>query len=372
MRVAVNAFRLSGQKLGVGRYLEHLLHDWQGMLEPDDAVLVCVRDRHDARTLRLSDAFDVRELPSRVGGALWEHLVLTRHLDDADVLFGPAYTLPLNYRGRSVVAIHSVNEAQPGAHSWSYRFTTRKRYALSARKADAVIVPSQSAKSHLEELYRTSPDNVVVVPQGVDEAFKPVADEPLLRETRRRYVGGDRPYVLFVGKFSARRNVPALIRAFGAVKRRLAIPHALLLFGPNVTRLPIDELAEELDLDGDVFEVNEQFVDHRDIVPVYSAADLFVHPSSYEGFSLTIVEAMACGAPVLTVNRGAAAEITDGTALTVDEPTVESLARALERALTDAEFRSSLSRRALERAKSFRNQDTARGTLDVLRRVAET
>jgi len=117
-------------------------------------------------------------------------------------------------------------------------------------------------------------------------------------------------------------------------------------------------------------QLNVPLADHRDIIPVYSGADLFVHPTAYEGFSLTICEAMACGAPVVTVGRGAVAEIVDGAALTVDEPTPEKLATAMRTVLGDPALRSSLRARALDRSKLFRFSECARGTLEVLRRVA--
>ena len=109
---------------------------------------------------------------------------------------------------------------------------------------------------------------------------------------------------------------------------------------------------------------------HEDILPVYSGADLFVHPTAAEGFSLTIVEAMACALPVITVGRGAVKEIVDGAALTVDEPTPDQLEVAIRRVLSDPSFAAELRAKALERSWKFRLDSTAQGTLDVMRQVA--
>jgi len=369
MKFGVNALRLSGQRLGIGRYIEYLLKDWDTMLQPEDQVVVYVREPFDKNDLALSDAFEVRHLPSRHNGVRWEHFVLARRWRETDVLFCPSYTVPLHYRGRVVVATHSVNEAEPGSHPWWYHLTYRQRNKLSARRSDAVIVPSATTKGHVEKLYGVSPEKITIVPEGAPRSFAPVDDEALLAETRRRYLGADVPYVLFVGKLSQRRNIPALIEAFSRVKHRDGIPHKLLLFGPNVLDLPLDELVERFGVSDSVVQTDGRIARHEEILPVYSGADLFVHPTTAEGFSLTIVEAMACGLPVITVGQGAVGEIVDEAALTVDAPTPELLEDAIRRVLTSDALRADLGKRAIERSRMFRLDATARGTLDVMRRV---
>jgi glycosyltransferase involved in cell wall biosynthesis len=370
MIVGFNALRLQGQRFGIGRYIEYVLKHWSPILEPSDRVVVYVRQPWDKSSIGLSDQFEVRVLPSRLDGMWWENLVLARRWRETDVLFCPSYTVPLTYRGKLVVATHSVNEIVSGAHPWWYDLTYKPRNRLSATKADAVIVPMASAKADVEKLYGIPVEKIDVVPEGVDDAFAPLENESKLHETRVRYLGDDSPYVLFVGKFSQRRNIPALVEAFADLKRSDAISHKLLLFGKNVDDLPLDRLASDLGVADSVVQLNVPLADHRDIIPVYSGADLFVHPTAYEGFSLTICEAMACGAPVVTVGRGAVAEIVDGAALTVDEPTPEKLATAMRTVLGDPALRSSLRARALDRSKLFRFSECARGTLEVLRRVA--
>ena len=365
-----NALRLQGERFGIGRYIEYILKHWGELLRPDERVVVYVREPWDKSSIGLSEAFEVRVLSSRLDGVWWENFVLARRWRDTDVLFCPSYTVPLLYRGRLVVATHSVNEIVPGAHPWWYHVTHRLRYQVSARRADAVIVPTQSARADVERFYGISPGKIDVVPEGVEDDFAPLEDEEVLRETRVRYLGDDSPYILFVGKFSHRRNIPALVTAFAEVKRQNRIPHKLLLFGKNVHNLPIGQMAANLGVGDSVIELDVSLPTHRDIIPIYSAADLFVHPTAYEGFSLTICEAMACGAPVITIGRGAVAEIVDGAALTIDDPQPAKLAAAIRTALEDPVLRASLRAKAIERSKLFRFSECARGTLEVLRRVA--
>lgn len=370
MRIGFDGLRLAGQRFGIGRYIEYLFKHWVDQLEPSERVVVYVREPFDPAPLGLSDQFEVRHLPSRLNGVWWEHLVLAKHWRETDVLFCPSYTIPLHYRGRTVVATHSVNEAEPGAHSRWYKLTYGRRNRLCARGANAVIVPSESVRTQVTELYGVPPERITVVAEGADDSFAPVEDEQVLRETRRRFFGEDVPYVLFVGKMSERRNIPALIAAFGLVKQSNGLPHKLLLYGANVHDLPLEQLAREAGVERDVVQLNEALADHRDILPVYSAAELYVFPSLQEGASLTTVEAMACGLPIVTVDRGAISEIVADSALKVDEPSPEKLADAMRAVLTDETLRRRLARQSLDRSRRFRLKETAGGTLEVLRKVA--
>jgi glycosyltransferase involved in cell wall biosynthesis len=371
MRLGVNARRLAGQRLGVGRYIEYLAKYWDRMLERDDRVTLYLREPLGNGGLGLSATFSTRLLRPRLTGLAWESAVLPRHSSSIDVLFCPSYTAPLRYRGRFVLAVHSANEVESGTHAWWYPLTYGRIYRLSAQRADRVIVPSRSVRDDLVRHYGIPEEKIDLVPQGAPDSFRPLDDETLLHETRARYVGAGRPYILWVGKLSQRRNIPLLLRAFAALKKREGIPHALLLVGPNHLGLPLAKLTGELGIADSVVQTDGRVARHEELVPLYNAADLYVNPSAYEGFSLTLVEAMACGIPIVAANRAAVGEIANGAAVMVDELSVESLAEAMGRGLADAGLRREIGEKARLRARSFRLEETARQTLRVLRRVAE-
>ena len=370
MRFGVNGRRLAGQRLGVARYIEYLLRYWAEQARADEQGVLYLREPIRNGDRRLVERYETRVLPRRPDGILWENLHLPRAARDVDVLFAPGYTSPLVYSGKTVVAIHSMNEVERDTHPWWYGLTYSPIYRLSALGADRVIVPSESTKADIQRHYGLRPEKLVVVPQGADESFRPLDDEELLAATRRRWLGSDRPYVLFVGKLSQRRSIPALIRAFARAKAEHDLPHALLLLGPNHLGLGIRELSEELGVGADVFQDDGKVETHEELVAAYNAADLYVNASLYEGFSLTLVEAMSCGTPVVVADRGALGEIAGDAALLVDEPTPERLAAAIGPALQDETLRRELRERGLRRAESFRWRDTAQRTLDVLREVA--
>jgi glycosyltransferase involved in cell wall biosynthesis len=369
MRFGVIARRFLGKPYGIGRYIEYLLKHWDAVKEPGDSFRLYLPSPLESGRIQLSDAFSFEVVGPAIQGIAWENFVLPRAATDVDVLFGPSYTIPLRYRKPTVVATHSVNEAQPGAHPWWYKATYSPWYRQSARRADRVIVPSRSALDDVVKWYRVPSEKIDIVHEGVDASFQPVTDVTTLRQTREKYFGRDRPYLLFVGKMSQRRNIPSLIRALGRLRRERNIPHGLLLMGPNVLEQPLEEIIAEEGLAGDVVQRDERFPNHVEITKVYSAADAYVYPSSYDGFSLTVVEALACGTPVVAPDRAALSEILGGCAMLIDEPTVDKLAEAIAKVVLDARVRATLVEKGLARSRELRWDRTAKGTLDVMRRV---
>jgi|SRR5579884_70738 len=370
MRFGVNARRLAGQRLGVARYIEYLLRYWAEQTRADEQGVLYLREPLGEPDRPLTERYETHVLPPRPDGILWENLRLPRAARDVDVLFAPGYTSPLVYSGKTVVAIHSMNEVERGTHPWWYGVTYSPIYRLSALRSERVIVPSESTKADIVRHYGLPEAKVVVVPQGADESFRPLGDDELNRRTRRRWLGEDRPYILFVGKLSQRRNIPALIRAFARARAEHDLPHALLLLGPDHLDLGIPALAEQLGVGSDVVQNDGKVGSHDELVAAYNAADLYANASLYEGFSLTLVEALSCGTPVVATKRGALGEIAGDAALLVDEPSPEQLADAIGRVLTEPALRSDLRARGPRRAEAFRWRDTAQQTLDVLREVA--
>ena len=370
MHIGVSAWRLHGQRMGIGRYIEYILRHWGTMLAPDERVTLFLHEPLDTTSLQLTDAFRTTILGPKMTNALWENLLLPRAARDVDVLFGPSYTLPLTYSGRSVVAIHSVDEAEPGAQSLWHSLTYAQKYRLSARRADRVIVNARSIGERVHALYGVPEERIDTIWLGADAAFRPLDDEAQVRATRQRLLGADRPYLLFVGGLSRRRNVPMLIEAFSVLRKVHGLPHALLLFGANRDNIPFRAVAERCGVSDSVFQTDGVVREHRELVEVYNAASVYVLPSSSEGFSLTLAEALACGTPAVTVNRAALGEVAHGYALTIEEPELGALTEALRRVLTEPQTARALREKGLERARQLRWDRTARRTLEVLREVA--
>jgi glycosyltransferase involved in cell wall biosynthesis len=370
VRIAFNGQRFAGQRFGVGRYLEYMLRHWATMLGPDESISVFVRRPLEADLEGLHPRIVTHLLASGMSGIPWENIHLRRPAARHDVLFCPAYTAPVGYRGRLVVATHSVDHLAAMGQPWLARQTYGRLHRHCARHADAVIVPAHSIKAAVIEHYDIPADRIAVIPQGADDVFQPIHDPEILRGARASFFGPDRPYLLFVGKCSARRNIPMLLRAFAELRRTHHIPHGLVLFGPNHVDLPLGALCAELGITEDVIQTDGVLAQHADLVPIYCAADLFVHPSEFEGWSITTVEALACGTAVVASDRGGLGEVARGHALTLPTPSVASLVEAIGRVLSDDALRHDLQRRARLRGQALNWSVGTRATLDVIRRVA--
>ena len=151
---------------------------------------------------------------------------------------------------------------------------------------------------------------------------------------RRRCFGADVPYITYVGKPTERRNLSALIRAFAVLKRAHGLPHKLLIVGADLPGTsPFRSVIAELGLEHDV--VIRGHVTHAEMVSVYNAAALFIYPSSYEGFGMPVLEAMACGAPVITLDNTAFPEFAGGVAHLLPDARVETLVTGMLHVLGD-------------------------------------
>jgi glycosyltransferase involved in cell wall biosynthesis len=365
--LGVDAWRAVGDRTGVGRNIEHLLAGWSRQELPFELVRIFspapLSDAPEHSTFR----FEV--LPGPAGELRWQASRLRRAARGIDVLFGQ-YTLPPGYRGRCVVdnlGIYRGRFAIPGwrtrVRSWHNR--------VSARRAEVVIANSESTKADIVRYYGVDPGRIVVVWPGAAAAFRPAGpgDEAATGAALEEALGHrDVPYLLFVGKLSARRNVPVLLEAFATVHRTHPDFH-LLIVGPNSTGLPVDALVESLGLNGAVRHL--PFLGLEALAPLYRGAHAFVLPTEHEGFSHTIPEALASGCPVITVEHAALAEANMREAvLAVPSPSTGLLADAIERTITEPALRDELVRKGLDVARTLTWDEAARRTMAVLFRVA--
>lgn len=374
MRIGINVSRLAGQRMGVGRYLEYMLKFWSVMLDPSEEVHAYLRrpvPPESIAHLNLGRAIKLQTVGPALTGVLWENFSMALRARQLDVFFGPSYTLPLMSRmpRKRVVATHSVNEAQAGAHPWWYDLTYGRWYQLSALTADAVIVPCASTADLVASRYGVPVGKIVVVPQGADTSFRPLNDPELAKRIRIELLGEDVPFVLFVGSLSVRRNIPNLIAAFAKARKEKQLPHKLLLLGRNHNNLPLARICAEHGVSGAVVQTDGKFTHHEKLIPIYNAADVFVHPSWFEGGSMTTIEALACGTAMIAANRGGPGDVARGHAYMIDEPTVEALKDALCNVLLDEKLRQELKQLARRRGSAITWEDTTRQTLEVIRKV---
>jgi glycosyltransferase involved in cell wall biosynthesis len=298
-------------------------------------------------------------------GDLWEEIVLPRLAVQwgADVLHGPAFLIPLHRtRIPSVVTIHDlVAFTHPRTIPWKYAAYMRWRIRHAVRAAQSIICDSESAKRDVMRFLGASPESIATIHLGVAEHFRPQTRERI-QEVCRRY-RLERPYILFVGNVEPRKNLPNLVRAF-RILRQESKEIDLAVAGQIAwkSKAAVDELSSE-DVQSAVRFCG--YIPTEDLPALYSGAEAFVFPTLWEGFGLPVLEAMACGAPVVASKLPPIEEIAGGAAIFVDPHSPESIASGIRRALGGAVPRAEWGRRGIERAARFSWMDTARKTLQV-------
>ena len=361
--LAINAQRLLGPRAGVGRYLSELLRRWAAAELPFAQVTLYAPAPIPRDALPAEHSYRLAVVPGRGPAGAWEHIALPRAAAGASVLFCPSYVVPPAWRGAAVVTIHDVmQEVVAGTFPWYSRAYRARLYRLAARRASVVLTDSESSKRDIERIYGVPGPRVRAVALGVDPAFATATEEDERRVRERLGLVG--PLVLFVGKFSRRRNLPTLVRAFARAQRGGACDATLVLVGSDHLGLALDRLGEELDL-GSALRLPGHVAD-EDLPALYRAATVFAYPSDYEGFGLPPLEAMAAGTPVLALDSSSVAEVVGDAGVLLPAATEEGLAHALERLLCDPALRERYAREGSERAKRYTWEATAGETLAAL------
>jgi glycosyltransferase involved in cell wall biosynthesis len=352
MILGVNGIRLIGKRSGVGRCIEAVL-SWMGELEhPFDEIRVYTPEPLGSDVKLPACAVSV-VLPSSLPFAFWEQFTLLKAHGNRDLLFCPSYVIPLLARCPTFLIHHGSYEAYPQAFDWWTRKKARTIYSLSARRATRVSTVSEHSKKDMVRFYRIPPEKIHVIPEGVDtRLFRPLDDSANLADWRARLFGSDVPFLLYVGKPTERRNLSALIRTFALLKNEQKIPHRLLIAGAGLPGTsPFRRVIADLGLENQVTVLG--YVQHEELVVVYNAADLLIYPSSYEGFGMPVLEAMACGTPVIALDNTAFPEFAGGVAHLLKDADVATLREGIAAVLGDPAWREWMSREGPKRAASY-------------------
>lgn len=370
-RVLLDATAVPSDRGGVGRYVDGLV----GALGAAGQDLVVVCQRSDAERFgRLAPRAEVVPGPSaiahRPARLAWEQtgLPLVAQQVRAEVVHSPYFTMPLHAPVPVVVTVHDVTFfSEPDLHSavrtGFYRSATR----TAVRRASRVVVPSQATKDELVRLLAAEPGRIDVARHGVDlTTFHPPSDAERDRVAARLGLRG-RPYVAFLGVLERRKNVPDLVRGWAHAVEGLDDPPALVLAGSSGWDDAVDQAVAEVPPHLKV--VRPGYLRPADLPGLFGGAMVVAYPSTAEGFGLPVLEAMACGAAVLTARRLSLPEV-GGDAVAYTEPDPASIAEALRALIADEPRRMQLSRSGRERAKEFTWEASADAHVETYRRAS--
>lgn len=236
------------------------------------------------------------------------------------------------------------------------------------REAKIVLASSRNTRNDICRLLGLHPDQIRVILLGVHEdQFRPVLDQVEIEKVKRRY-GILGPYILHVGDLVPRKNLPRLIRVYARLKAKRGIPHQLVLAGKrNYGPGELFEIPKALGVESDVHFPG--FIDEGHLPALYSGAAVFAYPSFYEGFGLPLLEAMACGVPIVCSNAASLVEVVGDAAIVLDPTDDEGWYEALDSVMRRDEVRLDLKQRGLLRVKEFSWDRTATETLAVYREL---
>jgi len=370
MLIGIDASRAAGsQRTGTENYSYYLIH---ALLREDgvNRYRLYLQDAPAEGFLPHNERVEWRVMP---WPRLWTHLRLSWEMRAAppDVLFVPSHVLPIIHPRASVVTVHDLGYLRfPAAHTRAARWYLDLSTRWNARRARRVVVDSQATADDLVAAYGTPRGKIRLAYPAGAEGMAPEADPVRLAAVRERYGTGER-YFLYVGTLQPRKNLLLLVRAFGALVAAGRMPEDARLVLAGRRGWLYDEIlaaAREAPVAGRV--VLPGYVEGADLPALYGGALAFVFPSLHEGFGLPVLEAMACGAPVICSNTSSLPEVAGDAALLVDPHSAEDLAAAMARIVAEPGLREALRARGLRRAEDFSWARCARAVLDAIREAA--
>ena len=286
-----------------------------------------------------------------------------------DVLWVPAHVFPLIHPKKTVLTVHDVAARRfPYAYSWWERWYSLWSARFALKHLWKIITPSEFTKSELTSDFRLqTSDKIVVVHHGYDSRCRKFEDESALEAVLKKY-NIKRPFIMSVGRLEAKKNTVNIIRAFNQLRgsyKLSAISYQLALIGnPGWGYEQVAEAIVQSAYKHDIRLLG--WIPPEDIALILNAAEVFVFPSFYEGFGLPVLEAMACGTPVVAGAGSSLEEVGGDCAVYVDPLNTDEIAKVIERLFTDTACRNSLVAQGLARVKNFSWERAARETLAVL------
>ena len=351
MRIAIDARKL--RDFGIGTYIRNILIELSRLDRDTEYVVLCRPDDIESGDVLGRNFRMVPEAAPAYSIAEQFRIPLALAREGVRLVHEPHYVLPPLLRCRSVVTIHDcIHLMFPQYLPSRFAYVYAKASMWSAsRKANKILTVSEASKRDILRFFDVPPEKVVVVYNAIDERFLAPADPERMDLVRQRYQL-DHPFVLYVGNIKPHKNIERLIDAFGRARSQCPEDLKLIIIGDELSKYPaLRQSVHKHKLDKHVRFLG--FQPMETLAAFYRLARAFVFPSLYEGFGLPPLEAMACGAPVVTSNVSSLPEIAGGAALLIDPYDADAIANGITQAVNDEALRQDLIARGRERARSF-------------------
>ena len=386
LRIGFDALFLEQPKTGAGRYAVNLWRQLKQRLGPDRLVLLAPGDAAERLAAEADGHLTTATVPPLRGRARklwWEQTGLPAAVRGCapplDLVHIPYFAAPAVKTVPYVVTVHDLIPIVVPEYAGSASMRAYMRLvSRTSTSAALVLTDSEYSRQEIMRVLDVPPERVRAIPLAAGSEFSPArsdADRDEIARVRARY-GIRAPYIVNTGGLDVRKNVTAIIEGFALAQSSPQVGHDLVIVGRAHTgnaRMypPLDRLVRRLGLSERVKFVGA--VDDDEFVALYRGADFFVYASTYEGFGLTPLEAMACGTPVVSPGTTSLAEVV-GDAGHIIEPSARGVASGIVTLAGDPALRAEQAERGLERARDYSWENTAELTLaaydDALRGVA--
>ena len=361
------------QNSGIGTYLRGLLSGLQSLDLDKDLTLFGL----EPSLTETPSSKEVSKNPPVAFEApiysIQEQLQYPSMVQQCQLWHAPHYNIPL-WKGKAklVVTIHDIIHWIFRKQFLSPLQTVYAGFMLrqAVRSADQIIAVSHHTKKDLIEHFHALELKITVIHEGVDESFcrfSPNELRPVFEKIRAKYKLPEN-FFLYVGLMKPHKNVLMLVQVFRKLKEQGKVRASLVLIGRKDKVYPKGyEALADLTTADDIHYL--PVIDHQELKVFYNQALALIHPSLYEGFGLTLLEAMSFGTPVLTTNSSSIPEVVGDAALRVDAADESAMAEAILRLDQNAGLRESLRQKGFERARMFTWKETARKTAEVYEKV---
>lgn len=366
--IGISARALSEKEGGVKRYVYTLIKNLIRLNKENKIYII-----HTGKC----NFFDSqKEIRSNIHNKIiFDYLFLPRETlrNKIDVMVFTKDVIPLSsylFKTKKILIVHDVTYFIRELNTYTYIDNIYNNFfiPISIKKCDHIITVSQSSKNDLIKLFNIDEKKIDVIYTYLDtEKFHPITDKKILDGVRKKY-NLINPFILYVGAIIPRKNLLTLLYSFDQIKNR--IPHDLVFVGGKRWKSKeIFEYIEYTNHDGRIKLLGH--LPDSELVEIYNAADVFVFPSLYEGLGIPVVEAMACGTPVITSNTSSLPEVVGDAGVLIDPHDVDGLAKAIYEVLMNEDLRKEMIRKGLDRAKLFNRDRCVKETLQIFKNICD-
>ncbi|MDF1498460.1 MAG: glycosyltransferase family 1 protein [Patescibacteria group bacterium] len=391
MNIGIDASRaFIGKRTGTEEYSYQFIKNLTKVDLFSHQIFLYIR-RNSAIDFDLPQNFTVKEIQYN---KFWTQIGLSKEMkkNSIDILFIPSHAVPFIHPKNTVVTIHGLEfKHYPECYSFKEKFLLEVNTLFSIKWSNKIIVPSESSKKDLIKFYGVDGNKIRVVYHGVTfcHCEEKRRNIPITMHTSHNITMGenskgvaksscgtshnDNPYILFIGRLEKRKNIINLIKAFELFKK--ITPHSFLQRGNLNYKLilagkvgfgfkEIKKAIQKSPFKKDI--ILKKYVSKEEKEGLYKKADLFILLSFYEGFGLTILEAMSYGVPVICSNTSSLPEVAGKAALLINPNNTQEITEAMSKIFNDDDLRNKMIEKGFENVKKFSWGKCARETMDVL------